>query len=167
MWYYSAADKESTPAVIFVVDMQESMDTQDIADGGLFYTRQQAAIKYIAQSIRSIDTGMDIGVIRLGYYPDYIIPLTRDREMLDSYIESLASAPLSPTLVYKTGSISLESYYNMAPAATYILLTDKQSTADSVQVWIPTIQAILIDTANTRAAIQQRNDTEQTISYRQ
>jgi hypothetical protein len=110
---------------------------------------------------------MDIGIIRLGYYPDYIVPLTRDRTVITSYITSLASAPLSPVLVYQTGDISLEDYYAMAPTAKYILLTDKQSTITAVQNYIPTIESILIDSTNSRADIQQRDDTVQTVSYRQ
>jgi len=80
---------------------------------------------------------MDIGIIRLGYYPDYIVPLTRDREILISYVTSLASAPLSPSLVYQTGDISLKNYYTIAPTAKYILLTDKKSTSDAVKNFLP------------------------------
>lgn len=147
--------------------MQESMHTQDIADGKLSYTRQQAAVQYIYHAIQSIDTGMDIGIVRLGYYPDYIVPLTRDRETIDSYVTSLANAPLSPTLVYQTGDISLKNYYTIAPTAKYILLTDKQSTIVSVQESMPKIQSILIDHTDSRASIQERDDVKQTISYRQ
>jgi hypothetical protein len=168
LWYYSTIQVDTTPAIIFVVDMQESMAKQDVADGiWLIYTRQQAAVQHIYHVVQSIHTGMDIGIIRLGYYPDYIVPLTRDRAVIDAYITSLASAPLSPVLLYQTGDVSLKDYYTIAPTAKYILLTDKQSTIDTVQNYIPTIDSILIDPTNSRADIQQRDDTVQTVSYRQ
>lgn len=168
LYYYIIVRKAPLDAIVFVIDMQESMATQDVVDRSwLSHTRQEAAIQYISQAIQSIDTGTDIGVIRLGYYPDYIVPLTRDRAMLGSYVTSLASAPTSPTLVYQTGDISLEKYYNIAPTAHYILLTDKQSTIDAVRSFIPTLQSVLIDTTNSKATINQREDTMQTVSYRQ
>lgn len=166
--YYSFGYKQTIPAVVFVVDMQESMGTQDIDDGvWLLYTRQQVAIEYISYAVQFIHTGMDIGVIRLGYYPDYIVPLTRDRETLASYITSLAQAPLSPTLVYQTGDISLKQYYAMAPTAKYVLVTDKQSTIDAVKYLLPWLQSVLIDPSSRHASIQQRDDAMQTVSYRQ
>jgi len=168
LYYYIVLRKDPFAAVVFVVDMQESMATQDISDSfWLTHTRQEAAVQYISQSIQSIDTGTDIGVIRLGYYPDYIVPLTRDRTILNSYVTSLASAPTSPSLVYQTGDISLENYYNIAPSAHYVLLTDKQSTIDAVRAFIATVQSVRIDAIDSKATIHQREDTMQTVSYRQ
>lgn len=168
LYYYIVLRKDPLAAVVFVIDMQESMATQDVFDASwVSHTRQEAAVQYISQSIQSISTGTDIGVIRLGYYPDYIVPLTRDFEVLSSYIASLANSPTSPTLVYQTGDISLEQYYSIAPNAHYVLLTDKQSTIDAVRVFMPTVQSVLIDATNSKATIHQREDTMQTVSYRQ
>jgi len=166
--YYSMGQQQDISAIVFVIDMQESMGAKDIQDSiWLPYTRQETAIKYISHVVQTIDTGMDIGIIRLGYYPDYIVPLTRDRETLGTYITSLADAPLSPTIVYQTGDISLEKYYNIAPTAKYILLTDKQSTYDAVKNMMSWIDAILIDPTSNQADIQEREDAMQTVSYRQ
>lgn len=166
--YYSTIQISATTAVIFIVDMQESMAKQDIADSvWLIYTRQQAAIEYIHNAVQFISTGIDIGIIRLGYYPDYIVPLTRDRAVVNSYITSLGNAPLSPILVYQTEDVSLQDYYTITPTAKYILLTDKQSTIAAVQELVPNIVSVYIDPADHHADIQQREDAVQTVSYRQ
>lgn len=166
--YWILNQREVVPMVVFVVDMQESMATQDVFDHiWLAYTRQQTAIEYISQAIKSIATGTNVGIVRLGYYPDYIVPLTRDRKILAAYVTSLSNAPLSPILIYETWWISLEDYYAIAPDAKYILLTDKQSTITSVDELMPTVQNVFIDPTSNRATIKQREDTMQTFSYRQ
>jgi len=168
LYYYVVLHKDPATSIVFIIDMQESMQTNDVFDGSwLSHTRQEAATQYVSQAIQSIGTGTDIGIIRLGYYPDYIVPLTRDRTALTTYITSLIIAPTSPTLVYETGDISLENYYNTVPNAQYVLLTDKESTITAVRSYMPTVQPILIDAASNKAAIHQWEDTMQTVSYRQ
>jgi Mg-chelatase subunit ChlD len=152
---YRMMIEPSGQILVFVVDMHESMATQDISDRvWIVRTRQQAASQYMFHAAQ--DATMPVAIIRLWYYPDYILPPTQDREYINQYISSLAVSPLANTIVYTSWSASLEKYIKQLPSAQYVLITDKESTAQSVAKLIPSLQVVMIG-----EDIQQREDTYQ------
>jgi len=152
----------NNPMVVFIIDMHESMDNQDIDDGtGLSRTRKQAALQYVYQTVDNLDDDVvAIGMIRLGYYPDYILPPTHDRDHIASYITSLSTWPSADTIVYQTGDISLADYYSYNPQAKYVLLSDKESTISETKQYIPWLTIIRIGNSITNADIASRDDLD-------
>jgi hypothetical protein len=142
LFYYNTIQKQAD-VVIFIIDMQQSMGQQDILDrAGLRRTRQQAAMQYIFSAVQRYD-GL-VGMIRLGYYPDYILPPTYDSGHVIQYIKSLAVSPLASEIVYSRSWVALADYIAIVPDAHYILLTDKITTQQVLSAMIPWLQTVII-----------------------
>lgn len=141
LWYAQIPQKDVGGSVIFLVDAQESMNTKDIKKyGELPHTRQAAVSKYILDVIQNIDMQIPVWVVRLGLYPDYIVPPTTDRDMLTTYITSLAASPLSSEIVYETWDVFFGDY--ISDKNYYILVSDKESTVRDVQSYSNNIYTV-------------------------
>ena len=164
--YIKQDTKNNASTIIFVVDMQNSMGTKDIKDDWeQAHTRQQTAMAYIDYVVQHIETGTKVGIIRVWYYPDYIVPPTSDLSFVAHTIQSLISSPLSPDIYYETGDISLQIYYNYLPNATYIVISDKSTTVSQVKKYISQSIAIGIAIASWwdkgDISINQREDIQE------
>jgi hypothetical protein len=165
LFYYNTIQKQNN-ITIFIIDMQESMGQQDIVDrAGLSRTRQQAAMQYIFSAIQGYD-GL-VAMIRLWYYPDYILPPTHDSGHVIQYIKSLVVAPLASEIVYSRSWVALADYVAMVPGAHYILLTDKTATQQAVSVMVPWLQTVIIgkDIRNWEDVDYNRNIIHQKNAY--
>ncbi len=142
IFVYYTRQQDDISALVFIIDMEQSMGEKDIRDSvGLSYTRQQAAAQYIFYKVEQYD-GL-VGMIRLGYYPDYILPATEDRIHIAQYAKSLAIAPLSTQIVYEAPWLSLHDIILLS-WVQYVLLTDKQTTKQAVKRRNPSIQTVMI-----------------------
>ena len=160
----------NSPMVVFVIDMHESMDTQDVSDTiWLSRSRKQAALQYVYETVEDFDDDVAVGMIRLGYYPDYILPPTHDRDHIASYATSLSAGPSADVISYQTGDISLSDYYSYNPQAKYILISDKESTINNSKQHIPGLKTVRIGNGIANADIRSRDDLNQvkTIGYHQ
>lgn len=165
-WYTQYNTQNNQPTIVFIIDMQKSMGTKDIKDNGeQVHTRQQTAMTYVDYIVQHLKTGTKVGVIRLWYYPDYIIPPTSDLSFIEYTVQSLIASPLSPDIYYETGGISLKTYYNYIPDATYIVLSDKSTTISQIKKYIPQSIAIGIAIASWwdkgDISINQREDIQE------
>lgn len=170
VWTYLSIDMSSKwQWVIFLVDMQDSMQTQDIdKDFWPLTTRQQVASQYIYDWIQQMQTGMVVGIVRLWYYPDYIVPPTTDRQMLETYIQSLASSPVSDVIIYETWDISLGDYMHTDKWYTYVLITDKQTTIQDIEQYARWLYTVFVwknsSSPDIDELIQTRDDIQPDIS---
>lgn len=129
--FFSSASRGVDHKIVFVLDINRTMNTQDVLSGSTYISRLQAAKNIITKTISS-EPDISYGLVLFNAWADYILPPSFDTWTFFLYLSGI-NTNLLPD--WSKDFVHLGSFLKTDEATSYLLLSDFDTIyTDKVQL---------------------------------